>query len=161
MHYLNTDAQIIMFRDMLNSEIYVDKSSRLCATMINRYNVIHIDFSVFPDFCDGYDVYLKNILRKLQEDLRETYPALKGREYGGISEMLSDTKDSFIFILDEWDSVFSEKYVTEADKIHFLRFLKTMLKDRPYVDLAYMTGVLPIAKYSSGSELNKTTLHKI
>ena len=26
MHYLNTDAQIIMFRDMLNSEIYVDKS---------------------------------------------------------------------------------------------------------------------------------------
>lgn len=209
MHYLNTDAQIIMFRDMLNSEIYVDKSSLIqkitplirtnakyvCITRprrfgktvnanmlgayytkgydthelfddlniahtdhyeshINRYNVIHIDFSVFPDFCDGYDVYLKNILRKLQEDLRETYPALKGREYGGISEMLSDTKDSFIFILDEWDSVFSEKYVTEADKIHFLRFLKTMLKDRPYVDLAYMTGVLPIAKYSSGSELN-------
>ena len=26
MHYLNTDAQISMFRDMLNSEIYVDKS---------------------------------------------------------------------------------------------------------------------------------------
>lgn len=29
-----------------------------------------------------------------------------------------------------------------------------LLKDQIYVELAYMTGVLPIAKYSSGSELN-------
>lgn len=28
------------------------------------------------------------------------------------------------------------------------------MKDRPYVLLAYITGILPIAKYSSGSELN-------
>ena len=29
-----------------------------------------------------------------------------------------------------------------------------MLKGQSYVELAYMTGVLPIAKYSDGSELN-------
>lgn len=33
-------------------------------------------------------------------------------------------------------------------------FLRDLLKDRPYVLFAYMTGILPIAKYSSGSELN-------
>ena len=33
-------------------------------------------------------------------------------------------------------------------------FLRNLLKDRPYVLLAYTTGILPIAKYSSGSELN-------
>ena len=33
-------------------------------------------------------------------------------------------------------------------------FLRDLLKDKPYVRLAYMTGILPIAKYSSGSELN-------
>lgn len=33
-------------------------------------------------------------------------------------------------------------------------FLSNLLKDKPYVSLAYMTGILPIAKYSSGSELN-------
>ena len=33
-------------------------------------------------------------------------------------------------------------------------FLRNLLKDRPYVLLAYITGILPIAKYSSGSELN-------
>ena len=32
--------------------------------------------------------------------------------------------------------------------------MRNLLKDRPYVLLAYMTGILPIAKYSSGSELN-------
>jgi len=29
-----------------------------------------------------------------------------------------------------------------------------LLKDQAYVELAYMTGVLPIAKYSGGSEMN-------
>ena len=36
----------------------------------------------------------------------------------------------------------------------YLTFLRSLLKDRPYVKFAYMTGILPIAKYSSGSELN-------
>ncbi len=33
-------------------------------------------------------------------------------------------------------------------------FLSILLKDQPYVEMVYMTGILPIAKYSSGSELN-------
>lgn len=121
---------------------------------INRYNVIHIDFSVFPDFCDSYDTYLKGIIKNLREDLLAIYPELTGKDFSGISEMLLASKDSFIFILDEWDSIFHERYVTAENKIHFILFLKSMLKDKPYVDLAYMTGVLPIVKYSSGSELN-------
>ena len=44
--------------------------------------------------------------------------------------------------------------MSEKDKMDYLQFLKGLLKDQSYVDLAYMTGVLPIAKYSSGSELN-------
>lgn len=209
MYYLNTNTQIILFQDTLNSEIYVDKSlliekispmirtnsKYICITRprrfgktvnanmlgayytkgydthtlfaplkiakseefekhINKYNVIHIDFSIIPDFCDEYRVYLKSIIRKLQEDLFEAYPMLAGKEFTGVGEMLQATGDSFIFILDEWDSVFFEKYITGEDKVHFLKFLKALLKDKSYVDLAYMTGVLPIAKYSSGSELN-------
>ena len=44
--------------------------------------------------------------------------------------------------------------MTEEDKKNYLLFLRSLLKDRPYVLMAYMTGILPIAKYSSGSELN-------
>ena len=68
--------------------------------------------------------------------------------------MFQDTQDSFIFILDEWDSVFYESFMTVSHKNRFMKFLRGLLKDEPYVELAYMTGVLPIAKYSSGSELN-------
>lgn len=121
---------------------------------INQYNVIHIDFSKYPDYCEGYDEYIRDITETLKEDLREAYPRLENREYRSLSRMLLDTEASFIFILDEWDSVFYEDFMTDRDKIDFLKFLKVLLKDRPYVDLAYMTGILPIAKYSSGSELN-------
>lgn len=121
---------------------------------INQYNVIHIDFSQLPDFCDEYDSYIRNITDTLKDDLREAYPHLRGREYRSLSHMFQDTQDSFIFILDEWDSVFYESFMTSRDKKRFMKFLRGLLKDKPYVELAYMTGVLPIAKYSSGSELN-------
>lgn len=44
--------------------------------------------------------------------------------------------------------------MTEKNKRDYLEFLKGLLKDQDYVELAYMTGVLLISKYSSGSELN-------
>ena len=121
---------------------------------LNRYNVIHIDFGRQPDSCEGYDDYIGDIIKTLQEDLKEAYPQLAGREYRSLSRMLQDTRESFIFILDEWDSVFYEPFLTDRDKRSYLKFLKGLLKDTPYVELAYMTGVLPVAKYSSGSELN-------
>lgn len=121
---------------------------------INQYNVIHIDFSQYPDYCGGYEDYIKDITETLKEDLREAYPQLKDREYRSLSRMLQDTGEAFIFILDEWDSIFYENFMTDRDKSSFLKFLKVLLKDRPYVELAYMTGILPIAKYSSRSELN-------
>ncbi len=68
--------------------------------------------------------------------------------------MLADSGEHFIFLLDEWDSVFYKSFMTQEDKDAYLSFLKNLLKDQPYVLLAYMTGVLPIVKYSSGSELN-------
>ena len=43
---------------------------------------------------------------------------------------------------------------SEGERKEFLEFLRDLLKDKPYVELAYMTGVLPIAKYSAGSALN-------
>lgn len=59
-----------------------------------------------------------------------------------------------MFVLDEWDFIFHQSFISQTDKKEFLIFLRNLLKDRPYVLLAYMTGILPIAKYSSGSELN-------
>lgn len=209
MYYLNTDTQIKLYKEAVESKIFVDKSlfiekiskniktgeKYVCITRprrfgktinanmlgayytkgfdshfifdklaiadteeyekhINQYNVIHIDFSRRSDYCEKYETYISEIMETLRKDLRAAYPELAGCEYSSLSRMLQDTQESFVFILDEWDSVFYESFMSDKDKSSFLKFLRGLLKDRPYVALAYMTGVLPIAKYSSGSELN-------
>ena len=125
-----------------------------CEKHLNKHNVVHIDFSTLPDLSPDFDTYLYNILQKLRMDLLKTYSWLEEKECLGISDLFLETGDSFIFIFDEWDSIFSQPFATEKDKNTFLLFLKNLLKDKPYVELAYMTGVLPIKKYSSDSELN-------
>lgn len=120
----------------------------------NKHNVIFIDLSRMPDLCKNYQDYISAIIKNMQRDLQETFPKLELEEDSSISEILKNTGESFIFILDEWDSIFYKGFMTKQDKDNYLFFLKNLLKDQPYVELAYMTGVLPIAKYSSGSELN-------
>lgn len=70
------------------------------------------------------------------------------------SKIFNETKKKFIFVMDEWDAVFHMSFMTEKNREDYLLFLKLLLKGQSYVELAYMTGVLPIAKYSDGSELN-------
>ena len=60
----------------------------------------------------------------------------------------------FMFIMDEWDAVFHMPFISQKERQEYLLFLKNLLKDQVYVELAYMTGILPIAKYSAASELN-------
>ena len=60
----------------------------------------------------------------------------------------------FIILIDEWDCVMREHMNDkEAQKI-YLDFLRNWLKDKEYVALAYMTGILPIKKYGTHSALN-------
>ncbi|MDE6913690.1 MAG: ATP-binding protein [Lachnospiraceae bacterium] len=127
-------------------------------THLNHHNVIYIDFSRAPENCSSYQAYISRIIHGLKADALSEFPDL-GLEAGkaiwdilqGIYEI---TKNKFIFVIDEWDAVFHMSFVSIDEKKEYLFFLKNLLKDQIYVELAYMTGVLPIAKYSSGSELN-------
>ena len=125
-----------------------------CKKHMNRHNVIHIDFSEMPDTCENYKDYIGYIRENLYHDIFILCPSLTEKEHKSLSRLLSDSGESFIFILDEWDSIFYQDFMGRKERDDYLRFLKNLLKDQPYVELAYMTGVLPVAKYSSGSELN-------
>jgi len=57
-------------------------------------------------------------------------------------------------VLDEWDCVFREAKDNKTAQKKYLDFLKDLFKDRTYVKLAYMTGILPIKKYGTHSALN-------
>ena len=124
----------------------------------NQYNVIRIDFSKMPRNCDSYTQYIERIEALLIEDVKEAFPQVKINEAYAVGDILESIfvqcGEKFIFVLDEWDFIFHRDFINEIDKEKYVAFLSNLLKDRPYVVLSYMTGILPIAKYSSGSELN-------
>ena len=125
---------------------------------LNAYNVIYITFNEVPRNCKTYEQYIGRIETRLTEDLKEKYPECEIHEEDAVWDILNDiygqTEEGFVFVLDEWDYVFHRDFVTERNKLSYVEFLSNLLKGQPYVSLAYMTGILPIAKYSSGSELN-------
>lgn len=126
---------------------------------LNRHNVIHIMFNEMPAECKSYSQYISRIQKRLLDDLIREFPGAgidSGTAVWDAMNQILELEDEvkFIFVLDEWDFIFHRQFVTEADKASFIDFISNLLKDQPYVEFAYMTGVLPIAKYSSGSELN-------
>ena len=124
----------------------------------NQYNVIRIDFSKMPRNCDSYTQYIERIEALLIEDVKEAFPQVKINEADAVGDILESVfvqcGEKFIFVLDEWDFIFHRDFINEIDKEKYVALLSNLLKDLPYVVLSYMTGILPIAKYSSGSELN-------
>lgn len=126
---------------------------------LNRHNVIYISFNEIPNECRTYRQYISRIRKRVMGDLIHEFPnaGIDAEDalwdaFNIIYELEEDVK--FIFVLDEWDFIFHRDFVTADDKRDYISFLSNLLKDQPYVELAYMTGILPIAKYSSGSELN-------
>lgn len=126
---------------------------------LNKHNVIHIMFNEIPDEVTTYSQYISMIKNTLLDDLSIVYPSVKIRDTDSVWRVLTKIHEycdgeKFIFVLDEWDYIYHQDFATDKDKTSFTKFLSNLLKDKAYVEMAYMTGILPIAKYSSGSELN-------
>lgn len=125
---------------------------------LNQYDIIYIDFSEVPEACTSYGTYIFRILQGLKRDLSETFSEHNINTNDSVWDILTrlyqQTNQRFLFILDEWDAVFHMDFITDDDRKSYLLFLKSLLKDKIYAELVYMTGILPIAKYSDGSELN-------
>jgi hypothetical protein len=124
-----------------------------------KYDVISVSFNELPRKCTCYDQYIERIENRLLDDLKHDYPEAAISTQDALWDALQSVFNAyeskqFIFVLDEWDYIFHRDFVSEEDKRSYISFLSNLLKDKSYVALAYMTGILPIAKYSSGSELN-------
>lgn len=146
-------ADAFFIFDRLRISQYKDYQKHL-----NQYEVIYIDFSRMPENCTSYDAYIHRISCGLKEDLIRKYPELDldilKPVWDTLQMVFEKTKDRFVFVMDEWDAVFHKDFIREYDRKKYLEFLRDLLKGQAYVEFAYMTGVLPIAKYSSGSEIN-------
>lgn len=136
----------------------VISKSKMYEKYINNYDIIYIDFSRLPENCQTYNQYINRIKTGIKKDLLEEFPELLLQEEMSLwdifSKIFQKTNRKFFFVMDEWDAVFHMPFVSQKERQEYLLFLKNLLKDQVYVELAYMTGILPIAKYSAASELN-------
>lgn len=131
------------------------------AKHLNQYDVIFLNIQQFLSDAGSPDALVPYLQKTVLAELREIYGSWISPDEEKLPAALAsvfakDTRENkgFLFIIDEWDCLFREsKKEQEAQRL-YLDFLKNLLKDRSYVKLAYMTGILPIKKYGTHSALN-------
>ena len=124
---------------------------------LNQYDVIYLNMQQFLIEADVGNVthYLE---QEVLRELRKVYGRYLDREdirfAAALREIFVETGRQFIFLIDECDCVMRERQESEAMQKQYLDFLRDLLKDQPYVALAYVTGILPVKKYGQHSALN-------
>ena len=129
---------------------------------LNQYDAISINISdefsrASHNVKSMTDILTKSIVRELKEE----YPncVISSPEFLDLTlqEVYNYSKVPFVFVIDEWDCIMREKKEDPDSLKQYLEWLKAIFKDKPYVGLAYMTGILPVKKYGSHSALNMFT----
>ena len=124
---------------------------------LNQHDVIYLDMTEFADNKDNGNMYLENLDTDVVSELKDTYPECfdKDKDYS-LPEAIFCLKKRFIFIIDEWDFVFREYPNNSNLHEHFIDLLRALFKGvgENFVELVYMTGILPIARYNTQSALN-------
>lgn len=125
---------------------------------LNKYNTIFLNMQEFlsqsKDIMDMLQLLQKSVLW----ELLEKYPDFRYFDNTNlartIQDVYSNTKCPFVIIIDEWDCIFREYKEDKEAQEKYLDFLRNIMKDKSYIHLAYMTGILPVKKYGTHSALN-------
>ncbi len=124
---------------------------------LNQYDVIFLNMQQFL-IGSGEKGVTEYLEQEVLEELFEEYGTFIQKPDIGLADALRriyrKTDKKFIFMIDEWDCVMRERQEAEKLQRQYLDFLRNLLKDQPYVALAYMTGILPVKKYGQHSALN-------
>lgn len=125
---------------------------------LNKYDVVWINMQEFSMGDVTIEAIIGNLNKSICRELQNKYGNIEYTMPDSLVDTMYDifavTEKPFIILIDEWDNIFRErKGDTEAQK-KYLDFLRGWLKDKPYIGLAYMTGILPVKKYGTHSALN-------
>lgn len=123
-----------------------------------KYDVIHLNMQDFLSNAATMGDMLALLQKSILWDLLKEYPDYdyfdKTNFMRTMSDVYQNTKRRFVIVIDEWDCIFREYREHQDWQNQYLDFLRTWLKDKVYIELAYMTGILPIKKYGTHSALN-------
>ena len=125
---------------------------------LNHFDVIRVVMTDFIKEKKTVEEALVNLQKLVVRDIRKQYPDVDYFDTDNLIQCLLDVYaengQQFVIIIDEWDAVFRERKEDRDGQRLYLDFLRDWLKDKEYVALAYMTGILPIKKYGKHSALN-------
>lgn len=128
---------------------------------LNKYDVIHIDIQWFLTNCDDIDNFVAFLTKSILNELKVIYPMVITSDITTIPQALSNirekTGNKFIVIIDEWDVIIRDEAAKEKVQVDYINFLRGMFKGvepTKYIQLAYITGILPIKKEKTQSALN-------
>ena len=137
---------------------YKERLTTLCGIALNQYNVIHIDIQQFVSKYPVIKDMVARLTKELLFDVKMEMPDVTLFDETDLvrtsKDIFSQKREKFIFIIDEWDSIFRVHRDNATAPKEYLDFLRDFLKGQPYVALAYMTDILPIKKYGQHSALN-------
>ncbi|MCD8201832.1 MAG: AAA family ATPase [Clostridia bacterium] len=126
-------------------------------THLNKYNVIYFDIAQIIKKDVDAETGLAELNEELVHELRAEHRFMffrKRKLIPMLEKIYKKTHKGFVFIIDEWDCPLRERKDDTRSQELYLQFLKDLFKNRAYVSLAYMTGILPIRKYGEHSALN-------
>jgi hypothetical protein len=128
------------------------------ATHFNEYDVISLNIQEFLSRSHSMDELLALLKKSVLWELVENYSEYRYFDDKDLSRTMADiynkTNQPFVVIIDEWDCIFREYKEDHKAQKQYLDFLRDWLKDKAYLGLVYMTGILPIKKYGTHSALN-------
>ena len=141
--------------------LFADKKVAACqsfAEHLNKYQVLHLNMQEFLSKSRDVDDMFDLISRVFVRDAKREYPDIDFFSEDELNWCMEDvyqlTKVPFVILIDEWDCIFREYRENREEQERYLDSLRDLLKDKSYIALAYMTGILPIKKYGTHSALN-------
>ncbi len=141
---------------ILFENLWIKKSENF-TKHLNQYNVIKLDMQSFMSKTDSVEEMISEIKKSLLKDFKRSFQGVSFFEEDDLWEVFmlifEKTNVKFVLLIDEWDCIMRRYHDTESQK-KYLDFLRNLIKDQPYIALAYMTGILPIKKYGEHSTLN-------
>ena len=96
----------------------------------------------------------QSVLRELKREYPDVNYSRPDDLIRSLRDIYAEKNSRFVIVIDEWDSIFRERPEDKEGQKVYLDFLRDWLKDKEYIALAYMTGILPIKKYGRHSALN-------
>ena len=125
---------------------------------LNQYNVIHLNMRDYLTESENMKQLIQFVEDDLLDELQHEFSDLRMPRRKTLVKVLEQAfaqyKIPFVFIIDEWDCIFRVHKSDAASQKDYLDFLRNLLKDKRYIALAYMTGILPIKKYGEHSAIN-------